>query len=127
MRRHIRCAILLPMLALSACTASGASSTAGRSSDRNTLVTADLEASQATNLYDIIRTMRPDWLTPRGGSSGDPVAVYLDHNRLGGVDVLRTMSVAGVAQIRYLDAAAAHGRFGMDHRGGAIVVMMQRR
>ena len=134
MRRHATLAFAVLALALSACATSGASSAEGADaqaqqgprSDRNTLVAADLQRSQASNLYDIIRAMRPQWLDVRPQAGGDPIQVYMDNNRLGGIEVLRSMTTTGIRDVRWLDPSAAQGRYGLNNRGGAIVITTQR-
>lgn len=82
-----------------------------------------LEATQ-TNLYDLVRAHRPLWLHTRGTGRtvGADVIVYLDGNRLGGRNELRTIPTAIVTEIRFMDARMATTRLGADHGNGAILV-----
>ena len=139
MSRQAGFAVIVLALALGACATSGASAEgsgtdaqaqtqeqSGPRSDRNTLVAADLQRSQATNLYDIIRALRPQWLDVRPQAGGDPIQVYMDDNRLGGIEVLRTMTTTNIRTIRWLDPSAAQGRYGLNNRGGAIAISTER-
>ena len=135
MRRHASFAFVVLALALGACATSGASTSAEGTeaqaqstprSDRNTLTAADLQSSQATNLYDIIRAMRPQWLDVRPQAGGDPIQVYMDDNRMGGIEVLRTLTPTGIRVVRYLDPSQAQGRYGLNNRGGAISIQTDR-
>lgn len=82
-----------------------------------------LEATQ-TNLYDLLRAHRPLWLNTRGAerSAGADVMVYLDGNRLGGRNELRSIPTAIVTEVRYLDAREATTRLGAEHGNGAILI-----
>ena len=136
MRRHAGLAFAVLALALSACASSTAATNAGGEaqtqtqpgprSDRNTLVAADLERAQASNLYDIIRNLRPQWLDVRPQTGGDPINVYMDDNKLGGIEVLRSMTITNIRRIRWLDPSAAQGRYGLNNRGGAIAIETNR-
>lgn len=135
MRRYAGPAFIILALALGACASSGASTSAEGTeaqtqstprSDRNTLTAADLQRSQATNLYDIIRALRPQWLDVRPQASGDPIQVYMDDNRMGGIEVLRTLTPTGIRVIRWLDPSMAQGRYGLNNRGGAIAISTER-
>lgn len=136
MRRHAGLAFIVLALALSACASSPAATNSGGEartqtqsaprSDRNTLVAADLQAAQASNLYDIIRALRPQWLDARPQAGGDPINVYMDDSRLGGIEVLRTMTITNIRRIRWLDPSAAQGRYGLNNRGGAIAIETER-
>jgi hypothetical protein len=50
------------------------------------------------------------------------IVVYLDGNRLGGVDELRGIGANTISSIAYLDAPSATIRYGTGHTQGAIVI-----
>ena len=50
------------------------------------------------------------------------VQVYLDDNRLGGVEMLRNINTSLIQYIRWYDGIAATGRWGLDHGAGVIYV-----
>lgn len=121
-------------------------------SSRYVLVQADLERSKADNVYDAIAKLRPEFLRghgdptsfikqgvvdkrdpnqspPPSGSTGGavltapmPVKAYRDNARLGSVDDLRQMPIAGIAEIRYIPGPEAGVKYGTDHAGGVILV-----
>jgi len=121
-------------------------------SSRYVLVQADLEKSKADNVYDAIAKLRPEFLRghtdvtsfikqgtadsrdpnpnpPPSGSTGGavltaptPVKAYRDNARLGSVDDLRQMPLAGIAEIRYIPGPEAGVKYGTDHAGGVILV-----
>jgi hypothetical protein len=121
-------------------------------SSRYVLVQADLEKSRADNVYDAIAKLRPEFLRGHGdptsfikqgvvdkrdpnpspapsGSTGGavltaptPVRAYRDNARLSGVDDLRQMPIAGIAEIRYIPGPEAGVKYGTDHAGGVILI-----
>jgi hypothetical protein len=121
-------------------------------SSRYLLVQADLEKSRADNVYEAIEKLRPEFLRghgdptsfikqdvvdkrdpnpspPPSGSTGGAVLtaptsvkVYRDNARLSGVDDLRQMPIAGIAEIRYIPGPEAGVKYGTDHAGGVILI-----
>lgn len=91
------------------------------------VITADELSSSSTvtpgqSLYDAIRFLRPQFLTPRGGGTSTEPVVYVDNIRRGGIDSLNNLFVSQVSEIRYMSASEATTRFGTGHPGGAILV-----
>jgi hypothetical protein len=99
------------------------------------------KSGQTGNVYDLVYSLRRNWLNLRGtnGLSEGPetvniggqdvtlngapeLAVYLDNARLGNVDALRTVPVAGITGVRYYDPAEATMRWGAGNTHGAIQV-----
>jgi hypothetical protein len=122
------------LAAVIACASSGKTGAELRSSpDR--LTAAEIRDSNASNAYELIRRLRPQWLrAPGGGSmSGGVVAnqtilVYLDGHRVGDVTTLSTISVNGVTSMQFLDASRAPTVLNDIPRGsiaGAIVIKTQ--
>jgi len=108
-------------------------------------ITAD-EISRAGlngNVYDVIYTLRRNWLNLRGLNSGNEgthlvmsaadtmvavegepqLVIYLDNVKLGTASELRRLPVVGVTSIRYYDPAEANYLWGMGHTHGAIQVV----
>jgi hypothetical protein len=56
------------------------------------------------------------------GMGQSEIVVYLDGNRLGGVDELRGIAANTISSIAYLDAPSATIRYGTGHTQGAIVI-----
>lgn len=115
--------ILATLLSLTACAArSGAEG-------RFDLITHEelQDQGQFANLYEVVEVLRPRWLRPQGGPdtfSGESgqVQVHMDGNWLGDVDVLRSLSPAGVTSMRWLRPLDASSRYGLDHSHGAIII-----
>ncbi|MBC7896494.1 MAG: hypothetical protein H7066_13850 [Cytophagaceae bacterium] len=89
----------------------------------------ELLAREFTNLFDAIQALRGNWLRDRGSDSfSKPTAiqVYLDNQRMGGLEQLRTISPRTVAQVRRYDGIEATSRWGMDHGAGVIAITTAR-
>jgi len=88
--------------------------------DRETLTEADLNQRSFHTANDAIEALRPLWLTRR--TEGGVVQVYLDDNRLGGPEVLRTVRILSVRLIKHMDGIQATARYGRGHEEGAILI-----
>jgi|SRR5687767_1651072 hypothetical protein len=125
--RPFRLVTLSMLLFVTAACASSSSGTrtAGRR-DARLLSAEEIRASSASNMYDVIRSQRPEWLIKRGQTSinmeGD-IVVYVDHVALGGPESLRSIDVQSVQSARFLNASEAQMRYGVGHMHGAIVVV----
>jgi hypothetical protein len=62
----------------------------------------------------------------RGSPAVRPV-VYIANVRQGGIDYLRTIAIASLVELRYVDAITATTRYGEGHSGGIIEVDVRRR
>lgn len=91
-------------------------------SSRDFLTVEELESSPWPTLFEAIGALRGSWLRTRGPSNSG-VIVYLDGNRLGGVETLRTITTSVVTSAHFLTAPEAQARFGINHPDGAIVVV----
>ena len=117
-----RLAVLLLVALTLAC---GAHSAGGPRADRNVITQQQMLEGRFANLYDAVKSLRPNWLQPRGADGmhvPSEVWVYFDEARLGGVETLRQLEPTAVASARFVDGASAQGRWGMDHNAGAIAV-----
>ncbi len=113
---------------------SGGSSTQVAEASPDRVTSAEIEATQgASTAFDLVRRLRPRWLQSSGGTAsigggritGQVLVVYLDGNRLGGVEALRTLSSSGIKTMQYLDAVRAATvlrEVGSDPISGAIVI-----
>jgi len=120
--------------ALIACASAGKSGASlGSSPDR--LTAAEIRASNASNAYELISRLRPQWLRAPGGGSitggvvqNQTILVYLDGHRLGDLTALNTLSVNGITSMQFLDASRAPTVLNDIPRGavaGAIVIKTQ--
>jgi hypothetical protein len=67
-----------------------------------------------------VRCRGSNWLRD---TTPPTAVVYLDGARLGSLEQMKSLSADRVSQIQYLSAANAQTRFGMDHTGGAILII----
>ena len=118
---------LLLTLTLAACTSTQGQ---GGGTSRDTIARADIMTYAGTysNAFQLIERLQPQWLRKRGRASVNTVAegdivVYLDDVRIGGPEALREISLEGLFEIRYLNAAKA-ARYGTGHQHGVIIVRM---
>ena len=126
MRSSRFAALTLLLLVTAACASSTQGSrTAGRR-DARLLSAEEIRATSASNLYDVIRSHRPEWLIKRGQTSinleGD-IVIYVDNVALGGPESLKSIDVQSVQSARFLNASEAQMRYGVGHMHGAIVVV----
>lgn len=126
--RHL---VVVALLALSACATPGGAKLPSASKDPNLITLEELERVNASNLYDAVNRLRPQFLRSRGVTSmQDPnpprAVVYLDGQRVGGIDFLERMSPMGVISVRFMTPVDASSRYGLNHDGGAIMVSTRR-
>jgi len=109
--------------------------------DRNRLSRDDVAevASGGNTAYDVVRTLRPQWLSPPNGRNatatmmGDgggakEVVVYIDDKRQQSLDDLKTVKIAAIIELRYLDQNRAIQMRGPGHEMGVIeVITIERR
>ena len=95
------------------------------------LITRDvIVGTEYTNLFDVIQALRSNWLRPKtAGDFGksDVLQVYLDNQRVGGMEELRNIAPLSVLSVRYFDPIQASARWGLGHNGGAIYVLTQKK
>jgi hypothetical protein len=122
---------MLCLAVASGCASSktAAQASAPHRSTGNVVGSEELTGTGATNVYEALPRLRPQWLTSariRRGGSGDELVVYLDSNRYGTLTSLQSLSLGGIQEVRYFGASEATNRFGTGHTGGAIVVSMSK-
>ena len=118
-------------LVASACASSGAGpkpKVSESSSDKVTSI--EIDQAPSNNVYDLIYRLRPHWLRAGatgsigGGTSRNQVTlVYLDGNKLGGIETLRSLSASGIKSMEWLSASRASvvlSDIGSDPIAGAI-------
>ena len=126
-------AVLTLVLALGACASSGATSgtTATTAHLPDRITAAEIAGTSGTSAYDLISQLRPRWLklnTPGSlsGLSESTTIVYLDGNKMGGLETLRSIGAAGITSMQYLDAVKAATMStdaSSDPTAGAILIV----
>jgi hypothetical protein len=103
-------------------------STTHTARDPNVITREEIVASQASNAYDAVSRLRPNFLqfhgktTMTGSDTGYP-KVYLDRMLFGDISTLKTLDVNSIREIRYYNGPAASNRFGLGNISGAIEVI----
>lgn len=121
--------LLLGLILLSSGTACGARQTGnGTRFDRSVITTEQIQEHGFQNAYEAVEALRRTWLIerPDGLTVQREIQAYLDNSRLGGVQMLRQVATSQIASIRYIDAATAINRWGVDHGLGVIMVISKK-
>ena len=114
--------------ALAACSSTGGPS--GPRRDPNLITAEELSEYATLSALDVVRRLRPRWLTGRGQGTGgmNRPQVIQDGARLGDPDnALRSIAVSDLEELRFLSASDATMRYGTNYPGGAIVITSRRR
>jgi hypothetical protein len=118
-----RAGSLVLLLVLAACgTTSGS-----RRATSDILTRAEIETSSASNAYDLLQQLRPQFLRSRGATSiRDPrpayAVVYMNDVLYGNLVSLRSILVEEIDEVRYISATNATTRWGTGHAAGVIQV-----
>lgn len=129
-RNRARFAFILVAVALlggCATTPSDGSSASGSSGE--VITTEEIRELGRLSAYQVVQRLHPQWLRARGVDSfysSNGVVVYLDGQKVGGVDALRRISGPNLEQIQRLDSRQATTRFGVGHPAGALMVTTRR-
>lgn len=142
------CLMLAAVVACASTGGAAGSSSAKVKSSTDVITTAEIDAGNFRDAYDVVQRLRPTWFTkarasssgslsgtqvtggsggmsgvqPSSGSGG--LVVYLDNTRMGGPEALRDMPASSVGSLQYMDAATATAKLpglGSSIITGAIV------
>jgi hypothetical protein len=114
----------------------------GFAAARGAIESDEIRRSGATNAYELVRSLRKEWLIPRGVNSftesarghaslesgltvvpgADHILVYLNNARLGGTQFLEEVSLEMVDRIEFIPGAQAVFRWGTGHAHGVILL-----
>ena len=102
-----------------------------RSRSANVLIEEQILRATASDAYEVVRHLRPNWLRRRGPttlrrSGSGEVTVYVDGIQFGDTDALRGIQAGDVVGMAYFSAADATMRFG-PRQGGAVIEVYTRR
>ncbi len=116
-------AVTLTLVA-SGCASGGAGAVGSSRGTSTRIVQEELTNLSQLNALAAIRRLRPTWLTTRTGA---PPQVHIDGNfQMGGIETLRTVPIADIHEMEYLNAADATTRFGTNYASGVILVTTKR-
>lgn len=122
----MRKAIAALALVIAASCSQTSQTPAGARSSSNLLTGREIATTPAVDAYDAVQRLRPNFLRSRSTASTSnayPV-VYVDGLRKGGLEYLRVIRAAEVAEIRYLSAIDATTRYGMNVEAGVLDVKL---
>lgn len=131
MSRRVSLAVL-GVLLLAGCATGGAPGIRPGSGD--TIEADEIQAAGAEiqTAYDAVERLRPRFLRERANPTAgvaanrvDPVVVYVNGVRRGGVAELRRIRAAQVERIHYVRPTDAQTRYGNNHGSGAIEVTLR--
>lgn len=109
-----------------------ASTAASPNADSSTITQEQIEPLHATNAYDVVAALHPNFLHSRGRESSDPrvapvpVRVYVDDTSYGDASSLRGIPIDQIEEIRFYQSYDAQYKFGTGNAGGVIQVVTKR-
>ena len=123
---------LLPLFftALSACSSTRVATPRGP--DRLLITEEEVVASAGTTAYELIRNLRPNFLTYRGETSLDRRTsrpypnIYVDDQVYGPITVLHSIPASDVSSVRLYRSWEAMTKFGTGNAGGVIAISTKR-
>jgi hypothetical protein len=131
-RRSILVLAILSSAFAAACASTGVGEREG--SNSNLLTREEILGAEATNLYDVVRRLRPRWLQVRSTRSfgmETQIVVLQNDMHLGNADQLKEMSPELAFEIEYIEGGRAAnilpGLMSGQHIEGAIVVRTRQR
>ena len=116
------------LVVISGCASSGTTRT---QSEPDRITATEIASSNATNAYELINRVRPNWLRRTapgslgGGVRSQVVQVYVDGTKYGELTILRSLGISGLKSIQWLDAVRAGTLLpgiGSEPIAGAIVI-----
>jgi hypothetical protein len=138
LRSAYRRLIIVTLAGVAAACAGPAGSASTSPRHDSTVITAeDMTRVQATNLYDVVHRLHPEWLNQRTAATvgsldtrapAQPidVQVFLDSQHIGTSETLKQLVVSTTSSLKYYSAAEAQTRFGAGNLNGVIQVIMTR-
>jgi len=126
--------VALGVIAVGCAGPPGAASSAPRH-DSTVITAEDMTRVQATNLYDVVHRLHPEWLNQRTaatvgsldqrqGAQPIDVQVFIDSQHIGTSETLKQLVVSTTSSLKYYTAAEAQTRFGTGNLNGVIQVIM---
>ncbi len=100
--------------------------------DPQLITEEEVVASFATTALEVIRSLRPNFLSYRGETSFDRRTsrpypnVYVDDQVFGTISILASIPASDVSSIRLYRSAEAVTKFGTGNAGGVIAIVTRR-
>jgi outer membrane cobalamin receptor len=108
---------------LAACHPQPSSPSAGTS--RNVITQEEIDAADATNVYDVVAKLHGSYLNDRGRASirtntHSRAIVFLNDQEYGIPETMRNIPPGRIGEIRFFPGTDAAARFGSQYGGGVI-------
>ena len=107
----------------------GSSSSSAPRTDAYVITSAEIANVGATDAYEAVQKLRPNFLRERGQTSlSDPAStdvtpnVYLNDTKMGDISALRDIPTDNIVTIKYWNDKEAQARFGVGNVSGVIQV-----
>ena len=107
----------------------GSSSSSAPRTDAYVITAAEIANVGATDAYEAVEKLRPNFLRERGQTSlSDPAStdvtpnVYLNDTKMGDISALRDIPTDNIVTIKYWNDKEAQARFGVGNVSGVIQV-----
>jgi hypothetical protein len=117
--------VLAIALASGACASSGGST----GSSSGAITGEQLMATNQSNLYQALQSIRPQWLRSRGSASVSAptqVMLFVNEAPYGTVNDLSSIPIDAVMDIRFLNASEAGARYGTAAGAGGLLLVRTR-
>lgn len=125
----LRLGAALALVVAGACASGPGDGAAPATPDQHLITREEIDRGQWSDVYDLVRSLRPSWVRSRGVDSFEnpgEVQVYVDGTRLGGVQLLRTLPTHAIERLEWIDPVSAAGRWGLNHGHGVIYITYRR-
>jgi len=129
---HLLSLVALAAVTITAACASGSgggSSSSAPRTDAYVITAAEIAHIGATDAYEAVEKLRPNFLRERGQTSlMDPAAtdvapnVYLNDTRMGDISTLHDIPTDNIVTIKYWNDKESQTRFGVGNVSGVIQV-----
>ncbi len=128
MRIRVTAPLFLLLVVAGCAAASGGSSEPRR--NRNVLTETEMSSLLQFTAWEAVQRLRPMWMRPGGvrnsaNPSGQYPHVFVDGAPYGDMEVLQTLRVLHIKEMRYISSTDATIRYGGEYGGGVILVTMQ--
>jgi hypothetical protein len=111
--RPLRLGALVLLLSATGCASAGTGG-GGTSSDPDRITAEELSTVFVSDMYQALQRLRPLWLQSRGSRTVNlqtQIAVVVNGAYFGPLESLRQITLAGVSEVRRMDAATATATF----------------
>lgn len=126
--RFITFISLLIVVAFTACATTNSKTIHNR---HDVIKIEQIREQLASNAYDLIRKLKPQWLRSRGHRSihfnktAPYATVYVNDSKHGDIDSLSSIPAEHIKEIRFMNAGEAASRFGLNHSSRRLRVTVR--